>query len=66
MYAMFQQSGISTRLTEEIGIQFIDLETSCFQLTSDSSVINGSEIHEEVEDEEVSINDQTFDEGDPS
>ena len=47
MFAMFQQSGVSTRLTENIGIQFIDLETSFFQITSDSSVINGSEIEEE-------------------
>ena len=57
MFAMFQQSGVSTRLTENIGIQFIDLETSFFQITSDSSVINGSEIEEEEEDEQVSVND---------
>lgn len=29
-------------------------------------MINGSEIEEEEEDEQVSVNDQTFDEGDPS
>ena len=57
MFAMFQQSGVSTRLTENIGIQFIDLETSFFQITSDSSVINGSEIEEEEKDEQVSVND---------